>query len=239
MGMIKGNKANTVRSTTASAFKTLSATADPVTEPGEAFPKTSLEAVSSPLRGVGPATASLVLSIATSDCDPDREVPFYSDHTYLWLCLEAYPHAEENERRAKRLAKFTKPNGELNVKYNMHEYRELWDAVWALRTRLNRFSKSECAKEKGFGMVSCTDVEKVAFVIRHIRVSGFEIELPEEEEKEVPFPKPKEQDADMEKKAKAKAKSKAKARARSQASKKEKKRKREEEAETGQKRKRV
>lgn len=220
MGMLKTNKEKEVRNTTTSAFKALP-TVDPVEEPNEAFPKSSLDTLSNPLRGIGPATASLILSIATTDCDPDHEVPFYSDDTYLWLCLEVYPYAEDNDRRTRRLIRLTKPNGELNVKYNMHEYRELWDAVWELRTRLNRLAKSDRSNEKGLLPVSSADIEKVAFVIRHIRVSGCPIDLPEEDQPVHPPSQPKE---GTDKKSVAKAKAKAKAQA-----KKERKRKRAEE----------
>lgn len=232
MGMLKTNKEKVIHSTTASAFKQLS-TVDPMEEPNEAFPKTSMDTLSGPLRGIGPATASLILSIATTSCDPEHEVPFYSDDIYLWLCLEVYPFAEESDRRTQRLAKLTKPNGELNVKYNMHEYRELWNAVWELRARLNRLAKSDRSKENGLHPVSSTDIEKVAFVIRHIRVSGYPIDLPEEDTQVHPLPQPKETDGN-DKKSKAKAKAKAKAQW-----KKERKRKREDEAETKPKPKKV
>jgi hypothetical protein len=238
--MLKTNKEKTVRETTTSAFAALpSSTSTTTTEdpPTDAFPKTSLDALSTPLRGVGPATASLILSIATSACDPAREIPFYSDDTFLWLCLEVYPRAPRSERRTRRLARMTKPNGELNVKYNLHEYRELWDAVWELRTRLNRAARKTEAQEKGLRPVSSTDVEKVAFVIRH---AGFaEVPVPEEsededegekengeEEEEKPKPKPKSKPKSTSKekaKAKAKAKDEDKKRKRPQESAEEKK----------------
>ena len=244
LGMIKTNKEKEVQTATTSAFKALP-TADPLTDPGAAFPKTSLDTVSTPLRGVGPATASLILSIATLACTPDREVPFYSDDTYLWLCLEVYPHATPSERRTGRLARLTKPNGELNTKYNMHEYRELWDAVWELRGRLNKLAKSKRAEEMGLRAVSCADIEKVAFVIRHIRISGFPIDLDDDEK--VPFGGPKAGQGQAQgqngerKSAKMLAKEKEKARKKEKkarkAMEKELKRKRKREEETPQEKK--
>lgn len=53
------------------------------------------------LRGVGPATASLLLSVH----DP-RRAPFFSDEAFLWLCAGANPRAPikyvEKEYRALR-----------------------------------------------------------------------------------------------------------------------------------------
>lgn len=232
--MLKTNKEKAVRETTTSAFAALPSSTSTTTiedPPTDAFPRTSLDALSTPLRGVGPATASLILSIATSACDPAREIPFYSDDTFLWLCLEVYPRALRSERRTRRLARMTKPNGELNVKYNLHEYRELWDAVWELRTRLNRAARKTEAQEKGLRPVSSTDVEKVAFVIRHAGVAG--VPVPEEsededegekengEEEEKPKPRPK---------SKPKSKSKEKAKAKAKAKDEDKKRKRPQES---------
>jgi hypothetical protein len=211
--MLKTNKEKTVRETTTSAFAALpsSSTSTTTTEdpPTDAFPKTSLDALSTPLRGVGPATASLILSIATSACDPAREIPFYSDDTFLWLCLEVYPRAPRSERRTGRLARMTKPNGELNVKYNLHEYRELWDAVWELRTRLNRAARKTETQEKGLRPVSSTDVEKVAFVIRHAGVAG--VPVPEESEDEDEGEKENGEEGKPKPKPKSKPKSKSKA----------------------------
>ncbi|KAI0178928.1 DUF1479-domain-containing protein [Hypoxylon sp. FL1284] len=62
------------------------------------------------LRGIGPATASLLLSVH----DPDRVV-FFSDEAFYWLCCEA-----------KRLP----------IKYNTKEYLELDSATHALIKRL-------------------------------------------------------------------------------------------------------
>lgn len=220
--MLKTNKEKVVRETTTSAFAALpSSTSTTTTEdpPTDAFPKTSLDALTTPLRGVGPATASLILSIATSACDPAREIPFYSDDTFLWLCLEVYPRAPRSERRTRRLARMTKPNGELNAKYNLHEYRELWDAVWELRTRLNRAARKTEAQEKGLRPVSSTDVEKVAFVIRHAGVAG--VPVPEESEDEDEGEK--ENGEEEKPKLKAKAKDGDKKRKRPQESAEEKK----------------
>jgi ADA HAT complex component 1 len=135
-----------------------------------AFPRQSLETLTAPLRGVGPATASLILSVAT------EAAPFYSDDVFLWLCLGVFPSsaaaaaaaaAEDGGEKKGGVSKRIRPNGELNVKYNIQEYRELWEAVQRLRARLAAQSSDA---------VSCADVEKVAFVLRHYNVSVYSVE---------------------------------------------------------------
>ncbi|KAJ5086390.1 hypothetical protein NUU61_007697 [Penicillium alfredii] len=208
MGMIKTNQNKAILKSTAAAFATLP-TADPMLDPNAAFPKPSLDALTTPLRGIGVATASLILSIATANGDPAHQIPFYSDDLYLWLCLKDFPETEsvpENgpeqplissggttedaaAKPKKKLSKFKRPNGELNVKYNLHEYRQLWNASWELRQRLNRAVEAEAEAEGGSDskdadeskgsshlsdrLVSHLDIEKVAYVLRNIAVSGF------------------------------------------------------------------
>ncbi|RAK82375.1 uncharacterized protein BO72DRAFT_464718 [Aspergillus fijiensis CBS 313.89] len=151
LGMIRSNPESLVREATAEASRLLR-----TAELREMFPGTALEKVTGPLRGVGPATGSLVLSVLSSDDDGESEgggegigVPFYSDDVFLWLCLGVFPGGDpERVRKAFKPGK----SGELNVKYNVGEYRELWDAVRRLRGRL------------GVG-VGCLEIEKVAFVV--------------------------------------------------------------------------
>ncbi|RAH63923.1 uncharacterized protein BO66DRAFT_258144 [Aspergillus aculeatinus CBS 121060] len=172
--MIRSNPESLVREATAEAFRLLR-----TVELREMFPGTALEKVTGPLRGVGPATGSLVLSVLSSDDDGEGEVggggigvPFYSDDVFLWLCLGVFPGGDP-----ERVGKAFKPgkSGELNVKYSAGEYRELWDAVRRLRGRL------------GVG-VGCLEIEKVAFVVRfgiggEDGIEGVVVEEEKEEEK--------------------------------------------------------
>jgi hypothetical protein len=89
-----------------------------------------------------------------------RQVPFYSDDIYLWLIFGVYPIPGEGQVKAKGV----KANGELDVKYNLKEFRGLWEEVQRLRGRLS---------EGDLGSVSTVDAEKVAYVLRHIAVSGY------------------------------------------------------------------
>jgi hypothetical protein len=161
IGMIKANQQNTITKATSEAFASLPVS-NPITKPEESFPKSSLDALTVPLRGVGPATASLILSIATVVGEPVRQVPFYSDDVYLWLVFGTCPVPREEDVEVK--SKGVKANGELDVKYNLKEFRGLWDEVQRLRGRLEN--------------VSTVDVEKVAYVLRHIAVSGYYSDQP-------------------------------------------------------------
>ncbi|KAF9248993.1 hypothetical protein DTO006G1_6333 [Penicillium roqueforti] len=162
MGMVKSNQVATITKSTSTAFATLP-DADPVIAPNDAFPKASLDALTAPIRGVGPATASLILSIATVFGDAKKQVPFYSDDVYLWLCLTDFP--EGIHCKEQKPSKHKKPNGELIVKYNMNEYRDLWNASQELRARLNNGA--------GERSVSFIDIERAAYVLRNIAVSDY------------------------------------------------------------------
>ncbi|KAL2817872.1 hypothetical protein BJX63DRAFT_419487 [Aspergillus granulosus] len=187
LGMLKSNPERSIQSATTTAFASLPATPDNPTNPlsSESTKETldttfsplltSLNALSTPLRGIGPATASLFLSVASPS------VPFYSDDTYLWLVVETHPvwdraegvgdwvRGEVHEEKKKMV----RPNGELLVKYNVAEYRALWEAVRWLRGRLNGEKRALGSEGKEEGEeISCADVEKVAFVVRHAGESG-------------------------------------------------------------------
>ncbi|KAJ5740859.1 hypothetical protein N7493_000731 [Penicillium malachiteum] len=157
MGLIRSNAESLVSSCASAALDALS-------KDSEEFPKASLDALQ-PLRGVGPATASLILSIMTG-CDT-RQIPFYSDDAFLWLCLRAYPKVEDNASEAVKV----KPSPVvLKVRYTLNEYRELWDACNELQGRLNE------GLEVGQEPVSQNDIEKVAYVLHNIDVSGFQLD---------------------------------------------------------------
>lgn len=87
------------------------------------------------LKGIGPATASLLLSTY----DPVK-VPFFSDELYRYLHFEA--------------AKFKGWDRKIN--YTMKEYKSLFSELQTLRERLEKESKQT---------ISATDIEKVAYVL--------------------------------------------------------------------------
>ncbi|OJD21060.1 hypothetical protein ACJ73_07601 [Blastomyces percursus] len=185
MGMIRSNPDSLIKSTTTTAFSQLQ---DALSKAGgEAFPSTPLETLTGPLRGVGPATASLFLSVAPSDATYNMGInaaPFFSDELFNWLCLDKYPHDFTNSssnsgggggdggQRSKGKPQATKKT---KIKYNMKEYRELWEAVRELRGRINQIPEPrDGLGEGGNGSFTVLDIERVAFVIGHLEVSGYE-----------------------------------------------------------------
>jgi hypothetical protein len=95
------------------------------------------------LRGVGPATASLVLSVAFP-----MDVPFFGDEVFEWLC-----GGEGPEKR--------------KLKYDVKEYKELWEEWVRLHARM-----AQEGGKSGSGIVFAHGLEKVAFVCEHWDVVG-------------------------------------------------------------------
>ena len=90
------------------------------------------------LRGVGPATASLVLSVQ----EPDW-CPFFSDELYRWSAWG------EEESKGKG------QGWKRKIGYTLKEYKELFEKVFEVRTRLE---------------VTAVEVEKVAWVLGNMEV---------------------------------------------------------------------
>ncbi|KAL4877168.1 hypothetical protein BJY04DRAFT_210097 [Aspergillus karnatakaensis] len=205
LGLLRTNQDRTIQSATSSAFSTLQSLSSEKTSHADYdltnkstnakyYPvQKSLNELTTPIRGIGPATASLLLSAATptSISPPSEGIPFYSDDTYLWLNLFIFPApppdvpilgdesaatgAKEEEgggkkhKHKEKLNKKIRPNGELIVKYNIAEYKALWEAVEKLRRRLNEEAREGGEEGK---VVSCNDLEKVALVVRHLELAG-------------------------------------------------------------------
>lgn len=94
----------------------------------------TLEKLSAPLKGVGPATASLLLAVH----DPEHVI-FFSDEAYRWLCA----------------------GGEkASIKYNVKEYDQLQAKATTLTTKL-RVSPIDIEKV-AFVIIKENEPEKVA-----------------------------------------------------------------------------
>ena len=94
------------------------------------------------LRGIGPATASLLLSVF----DPDT-APFFSDELFRWCFFEdGKGHGWDRD-----------------IKYNVKEYLELFDKVQQFRERFIKQSKRE---------VAAVEMEKVAYVLGKLAAAG-------------------------------------------------------------------
>ncbi len=89
----------------------------------------------SKLKGIGPATASLLLS-----CYDPVKIPFFSDELYRYL------HWEEGKSKG----------WDRKINYTIKEYKSLFERVTELRERLE--------KESG-KTVSAIDIEKAAYVL--------------------------------------------------------------------------
>ncbi|TKA63242.1 hypothetical protein B0A49_08014 [Cryomyces minteri] len=127
--LVASNSASTIRSTTKAAFRIY---ADSHDEYGEAVSTLAT------LKGIGPATASLLLACA----DP-AAVPFFSDELFRYVHWESEARGKGWDRK---------------IRYAIKEYRALWTRVQALRERL-------AGEAKGDGLVRAVDLEKVAYVL--------------------------------------------------------------------------
>lgn len=104
LSLVQSNDGDTIQETTSSAFKLLPDTS-------KAFQTLTN------LKGIGPATASLLLSVAAPDT-----VPFFSDELFRWCAWD----------------ESGSPNGwQRKIKYNAKEYELVLAKVSALVKRLN------------------------------------------------------------------------------------------------------
>ncbi|KAM0803730.1 hypothetical protein BDR22DRAFT_839743 [Usnea florida] len=124
--LVASNSATDVRATTKSAFEVYEAHK-------EDYDK-SITALSK-LKGIGPATASLLLS----SYDP-MAIPFFSDEIYRYVLWE--------EAKLK--------GWDRKINYTIKEYRALFERVAALRKRLEEASGE---------IVSAVHIEKAAYVL--------------------------------------------------------------------------
>lgn len=124
-----------MRSTTQSAFSTYDA--------DNADYAKSITTLSK-LKGIGPATASLLLS-----CYDPVKVPFFSDELFRYLHWE--------EARSK--------GWDRKINYTAKEYKALFQKLQTLRERLEKQSKET---------VSAIDIEKAAYVLGKSAISADE-----------------------------------------------------------------
>ena len=87
------------------------------------------------LKGVGPATSSLLLS-----CYDPIQVPFFSDELFRYL------HWEEAKNKG----------WDRKITYTIKEYKDLFSKVCTFRSRIEELGKAQ---------VSAIDIEKVAYVL--------------------------------------------------------------------------
>ncbi|KAH9834719.1 hypothetical protein Tdes44962_MAKER08631 [Teratosphaeria destructans] len=135
--LIRSNPAETVTTITREALQTLPP--DPVHDPTSL--RRSLDHLCA-LRGVGPATASLLLSVADT-----TRFPFFSDELYRWAHY-ADPAGTTRATAGK--------GWERKIEYSMRAYLSLYERVEAFRRRMREDEGEE---------VGALDVEKVGYVL--------------------------------------------------------------------------
>ena len=132
--LVGSNSVKDVRETTSNAFKVYEADK-------EAYDKSIT--ILSKLKGIGPATSSLLLS-----CYDPVKIPFFSDELYRYM------HWEEAKSKG----------WDRKINYTMKEYKSLFEKVIELRKRL----ESDSGKQ-----VSTIDIEKAAYVLGKEALSSF------------------------------------------------------------------
>lgn len=140
LGMAKAHPPDLIRSTTSTAFSQLYDDGSVKSRDGNRDPIKALKTLTT-LRGIGPATASLLLSCA----DPDK-VPFFSDELYRWMMWDE-PDTAKGRGWARKIG------------YTDKEYTGLVEKVRACLERL----RGEQGWEEG--EVGAMDLEKVAYVL--------------------------------------------------------------------------
>ncbi|MCJ1361620.1 hypothetical protein MMC16_000720 [Acarospora aff. strigata] len=140
--LVASNPASTIRDTTRAAFALYSSSSIPA-DPSAL--SATITALTKPLKGIGPASASLLLSVY----DPSN-VPFFSDELYRWICWDE-----------------GKGGWGRGIRYEVAEYRSLVEGVGVVLGRLRGEGGG------GDGGVGAVELEKVAFVLgREALVGG-------------------------------------------------------------------
>lgn len=109
--------------------------------------KSSLSCVTK-LHGVGPATASLVLSIFAPGL-----VPFFEDELYIWLTNSKA--GAKSTANSVAQSKGKEKTAEVKLKYDLKEYEFLLDHAWGVMRRTG---------------LDARELEKVAYVLEHLDV---------------------------------------------------------------------
>jgi hypothetical protein len=116
LGLVDSNDAKLVRSTTTPIFDLMRDT-EPIRINQAASMTTGLKFLTQ-LRGIGPATASLVLSVLAPDW-----CPFFSDELYRWCVWDESDNGKGRGWKRK-------------IAYTDKQYRVLFNKVWDARERL-------------------------------------------------------------------------------------------------------
>lgn len=133
--LVASNNEKDVLSITSKAFTEYSNAADSDPENVQERVKHAIKELTG-LKGVGPATASLILS-----CFNPNEVPFFSDELYRWL------HWDDKDAKAGS-------GWDRKIKYTAKEYASLLEKAGQVRERLSSETR-----------LDCIEMEKAAYVL--------------------------------------------------------------------------
>lgn len=136
MSLIASNSEKTVRAVTEKAFSAYTGNDGSVEKVKEAI------LALTEVKGVGPATASLILSVY----DP-VSVPFFADELFLYTT-------------ARGMFASQAPGQKYKIKYNLKEYEEMLLQVQMIRERIT-------TQANGVAGVSALDLEMTAYVLAH------------------------------------------------------------------------
>ncbi|EUC33635.1 hypothetical protein COCCADRAFT_95513 [Bipolaris zeicola 26-R-13] len=137
LGLVRSNTSQAVEETTKKAYAAISEDAFSQSNVMQALK------ILASLKGIGPATSSLLLSVLRPG-----EIPFFSDELFRWSCWDSEVKAKESAGWQRK------------IKYNFKEYEMMFDRVEKLRTRLGK-----SADQKPESSVRAVDIEKVAWVL--------------------------------------------------------------------------
>lgn len=135
LGMARAHPPDLIRSTTARAYTQL-LSPSPDSSLGAGGATAAMKTLCT-LRGIGPATASLLLSCADAET-----VPFFSDELYRWMMWDV---------KDTKGSRWTRKIG-----YTDKEYKALREAVGRVREKM---------KGEERGEVGAVELEKVAYVL--------------------------------------------------------------------------
>ena len=122
LSLVASNPSKAVEAVTQEAYSVLSAAGDDDTAGGRLKWETVDRAIGvlcKGLRGVGPATATAILSVGGAV--GTREVPFFGDEAFAWLV-----GGDAGDGKPTKL----------KMKYDRREYRDFYERVDAIRARL-------------------------------------------------------------------------------------------------------
>ncbi|KAI9674344.1 MAG: hypothetical protein M1829_003746 [Trizodia sp. TS-e1964] len=153
--LVASNAPEEVEATTSSAFTKYDRLSRPSTTSLTAAAPIAIINELATLKGIGPATASLILAVYA-----EADVPFFSDELFRWVSW-----GDEAKSGAQGWLQ--------NIKYNTKEYTILFKRVVELMERLRNEARLENNGSER-SELTAAQVEKVAFVLGHNQGKSFE-----------------------------------------------------------------